>query len=202
MDQELKTDTQKLGTVGNGYELKSEDTVGYDTRSGKGHYGQDEAHYGPPAAGNTEVTMASMVDGIEVVKGKEQSLNSKSGRGAEETRGSGLGGNKVVRQGEAPPVKSWKNMFSMLVKTSGPLQFYRPDSADGKLVAKPPAEAVNEGINMWKGCLVGQFLDKHLPFLMVRSLVNRLWGKKEMPDISTTENGLYFFRFRDPEARD
>ena len=23
-----------------------------------------------------------------------------------------------------------------------------------------------------------------------------------MPDISTTENGLYFFRFRDPDARD
>ena len=55
---------------------------------------------------------------------------------------------------------------------------------------------------MWKGCLVGQFLDKRLSFPIVRSLVNRLWGKKEMPDISTNENGLYFFRFRDPEARD
>ena len=37
---------------------------------------------------------------------------------------------------------------------------------------------------------------------MVRSLVNKLWGKKEMPDISTTENGLYLFRFRDLDARD
>ena len=59
-----------------------------------------------------------------------------------------------------------------------------------------------EGIDMWKGCLVGQFLDKRLPFPVVRSLVNKLWGKKEMPDISTTENGLYFFRFRDLDARD
>ena len=58
-----------------------------------------------------------------------------------------------------------------------------------------------EGIDMWKGCLVGQFLDKRLPFPVVRSLVNKLWGKKEMPDISTTENGLYFFRFRDLDAR-
>ena len=74
--------------------------------------------------------------------------------------------------------------------------------ANGKLVAKPPVEAVNEGIDMWKGCLVGQFLDKRLPFPVVRSLVNRLWGKKEIPDISTTENGLFFFRFRDLEARD
>ena len=59
-----------------------------------------------------------------------------------------------------------------------------------------------EGINMWRGCLVGQFLDKRLPFQVVRSLVDKLWGKKEMPDISTTENDLYFFRFRDPDARD
>ena len=187
-EREKKSDLHGTGSAGYGYE--------------KGYYGQDEAHYGPPAAGSTEVTMASVVDGIEVVEGKEQSPKSKTGRGAEETRGSDLGGNKGVRQGEAPPVKSWKNLFSLPVKTSGPLQFYRPHSADGNLVARPPAETVNEGIDMWKGCLVGQFLDKRLLFPVVRSLVNRLWGKREMPDISTTENGLYFFRFRDPEARD
>ena len=107
-----------------------------------------------------------------------------------------------LEMNDAPTVKSWKNLFSLPAKTSGPLQFYRPHSADGKLVAKPSVEAVNEGIDMWKGCLVGQFLDKRLPFSVVRSLVNRLWGKKKMPNISTTENGLYFFRFRDPEARD
>ena len=101
-----------------------------------------------------------------------------------------------------PPVRSWKSLVSMPVKIGGPLQFYMPQCADGKIVAKPPVEAVNEGIDMWKGCLVGQFLDKRLPFSMVRSLVNRLWGKREMPEISTTENGLFFFRFRDPEARD
>ena len=87
-------------------------------------------------------------------------------------------------------MKSWKTLFSMSHRI------------DGKLVVKPPAEVVVEGIDMWKRCLVGQFLDKRLPFPVVRSLVDKLWGKKEMPDISTTENGLYFFRFRDPDARD
>ena len=100
------------------------------------------------------------------------------------------------------PVRSWKSLVSMPVKTGGPLQFCMPQCVDGMIVAKPPKEAVNEGIDMWKGCLVGQFLDKRLPFAVVRSLVNRLWGKREMPEISTTENGLFFFRFRDPEARD
>ena len=101
-----------------------------------------------------------------------------------------------------PPIKSWKSLVSTPVKKCGPLQFYMPHYTDGKIIAKPPVEAVNEGIDMWKGCLVGQFLDKRLPYPVVRSLVNRLWGKREMPDISTTESGLFFFRFRDPEARD
>ena len=87
-------------------------------------------------------------------------------------------------------------------KTNGQLRYSKPHRTDGKIVVKPPEEAVMEGIDMWKGCLVGQFLDKCLPFPVVRSLVNKLWGKKEMPDISTTENGLYFFRFRDLDARD
>ena len=107
-----------------------------------------------------------------------------------------------LEMANGPLVKSWKSLVSIPVKSGIPLQFYRPHCADGKLVAKPPVEAVNEGIDMWKGCLVGQFLDKRLPFPVVHSLVNRLWGKREMPDISTTENGLFFFRFKDPEARD
>ena len=141
-------------------------------------------------------------------------------------QGSGLAGNGYVHCtpdfpatinseiANDPPVRSWKSLVSMPVKTGGPLQFYMPQCADVMIVAKPPVEAVNEGIDfffffldnegfdLWKGCLVGQFLDKRLPFPVVCSLVNRLWGKREMPEISTTENGLFFFRFRDPEARD
>ena len=139
---------------------------------------------------------------------KEQMLEQINGRDTSETAaGGGLLG---PIEGDKPPagantskeVKSWKSLVSIPVKSGSPLQFYRPHCANGKLVAKPPAEAVNEGIDMWKGCLVGQFLDKRLPFPVVRSLVNRLWGKREMPDISTTGNGLFFFRFKDPEARD
>ena len=37
---------------------------------------------------------------------------------------------------------------------------------------------------------------------MVRSFVERLWGKHEIPEISITDNGLYIFRFRDLVARD
>ena len=139
-------------------------------------------------------------EGIEM--GCEQRFGPIFGRDIEEGLENGFGGNNGDRFGELAPVKSWKALFSMPAKTYGPLQLSRPHKSDGKFVVKPPEEAVMEGIDMWKGCLVGQFLDKRLPFPMVRSLVNKLWGKKEMPDISTTKHGLYFFRFRDLDARD
>ena len=118
------------------------------------------------------------------------------------TMGNGLGGNIVVRNGDSIPMKSWKNLFSVPTKSNGQLLYSKPHRNAGKIVVKPYEEAALEGIDMWKGCLVGQFLDKRLPFPVVRSLVNKLWGKKEIPDISMTDNGLYFFRFRDLDARD
>ena len=148
--------------------------------------------------GRYEVEMDAIPMGVNEIRNTGNSSNNDN-RG---TMGNGLGGNSRVINGDSNPVKSWKSLVSIPVKSGSPLQFYRPHCADGKLVAKPPAEAVNEGIDMWKGCLVGQFLDKRLPFPVVHSLVNRLWGKREMPDISTTENGLFFFRFNDLEARD
>ena len=65
------------------------------------------------------------------------------------------GGNNVDRNGDPTPVKSWKNLFSVPTKTNGQLQYSRPLRTDGKFVVKPPEEAVMEGIDMWKGCLVG-----------------------------------------------
>ena len=118
------------------------------------------------------------------------------------TIGNGLGGNNEVRNGDSIPMKSWKNLFSVPTKSIGQLLYSKPHRNAGKIVVKPPEAAVLEGIYMWKGCLVGPFLFRISVFPVVRSLVNKLWGKKEMPDISTTDNGLYFFRFRDLDARD
>ena len=73
---------------------------------------------------------------------------------------------------------------------------------NGKLTINPLAEVVVEGVGIWEGSLVGQFFDKRLPLHVVWSLVEWLWGKHEIPVISTTDNGLYIFRFKDPDARD
>ena len=107
-----------------------------------------------------------------------------------------------VRKGDREPIKCWNNLFSAPTRTNPKLDFYAPACVDGVPEIHPPDEAVFEGVNMWKGCLVGQFFDRRLPIHVVRTMVDKLWGKHEMPEISTTDNGLYLFKFRDMDARD
>ena len=106
-----------------------------------------------------------------------------------------------VRKGEREPIKYWNNFFLAPIRSNPKLDFYAP-CVDGMSEIHPPDEAVFEGVSMWKGCLVCQFFDKRFPIHVVRATVDKLWGKHEMPEISTTDNGLYLFRFRDMDARD
>ena len=111
-------------------------------------------------------------------------------------------GNIGDRKGEMAPVKTWMNLFSAPTITNSTLDFFAPASVDGTPVIHPSVKVVFEGMSLWKGCLVGQFFDKRLPIHVVRIVVDKVWGKHEMPEISTTDNGLYLFRFRDMDARD
>lgn len=42
---------------------------------------------------------------------------------------------------------------------------------------KPQEEAIQEGITKWSPSLVGQFLDKPLPFYIVKRYVNCMCGQ-------------------------
>ena len=108
----------------------------------------------------------------------------------------------VLPSDDANVSHTWRSLFVTRPKSCSSLAFYNPTKVDGKLTINPPPEAVAEGVSIWEGSLVGQFLDKRLPLHVVRSFVERLWGKHEIPEISITDNGLYIFRFRDMVARD
>lgn len=66
-----------------------------------------------------------------------------------------------------------------------------------------------EGIAKWKlTSLVGQFLDKPLPFFLVKKSVAIMWKQYREIEVFSLENGMYIFRFPDevtceevPEAK-
>ena len=116
--------------------------------------------------------------------------------------GRGRGATAAILQSDDAKVNhNWRSLFVNGPKSCSTLAFYNPSTVDGKVTVNPPPEAVAEGVGIWEGSLVGQFFDKRLP-LHVKSFVERLWGKHEIPEISTTDNGLYIFRFKDLVARD
>ena len=45
------------------------------------------------------------------------------------------------------------------------MHYYGPAREDGKVVVKPPKEAIEESISKWSPSLVGQFLNKPFPFV-------------------------------------
>ena len=116
--------------------------------------------------------------------------------------GKGRGDSAAALQSNDFKFSHWRSLFVNRPKSFSPLAFFNPTIVNGKVTINPPAEAVAEGIGLWEESVVGQFFHKRLPLHVVRSFVERLWGKHEIPEISTTDNGLYIFRFKDPEARD
>ena len=100
--------------------------------------------------------------------------------------GFGLMGERGLPESSPP---NWRSLFAGRPKSCAPLVFSTPSIVDGKTVINPPVGAVLEGVEFWEGCIVGQLFEKRLPLHVVRSIIDRLWSKHEMPEI-TTSDGL------------
>jgi hypothetical protein len=104
----------------------------------------------------------------------------------------------VDQVGSEPEVEAsnWRGLFQT-VNSLSKLEYFAPKIAGGKVVVSPPEEAVEEGIDKWKTSLVGQFLDKPLPYFLLKKIcgcyVEAIWEV----EVFSLENGMYIFRFSD-----
>jgi hypothetical protein len=74
------------------------------------------------------------------------------------------------------PVQDWRRLFRS-EKPIGNLQYFAPSQEDGRVVVKPPKEAIEEVILKWSPSLVGQFLDKPLPYYTVKRAMDSFWAQ-------------------------
>jgi hypothetical protein len=102
---------------------------------------------------------------------------------------------------QKPLAQDWRNLFRT-EKSLDALHYYAPARENGKIVVKPPKEAIEEGVSKWSPSLVGQFLDKPLPFFIVKRTVDFMWAQYGKVEVFLLENGLYLFRFADVKTRD
>lgn len=69
-------------------------------------------------------------------------------------------------------------------------------------MVRPLIEVVEEGILEWAPNLVGQVLDKPLPFLLVKNTIENLWRQLGPIQVHSMEKGLFPFKFPDCRIRD
>jgi hypothetical protein len=50
--------------------------------------------------------------------------------------------------------------------------------------------------------MIGQFLDKPLPFFLVKKSIDIMWKRYGTVEVFSLENGLFIFRFSDEVTRD
>jgi hypothetical protein len=98
-------------------------------------------------------------------------------------------------------IQDWRQFFHSK-KSFGSLQYHEPNRKDGRVIVQPPKEAIEEGILKWSSSLIGQFLEKPLPFYVVKRTVENIWSAYGKVEVFLLENGLYLFRFADKGSRE
>jgi hypothetical protein len=102
----------------------------------------------------------------------------------------------VLPDVDNPKVGEWANLLKT-DRTMGSLQYFEPKKNGGKTYVFPPDAVVEEGIVQWKSSLVGQFMDKPLPYFLVKKSVQSMWSQYGEIEIFSLENGIFIFRFQD-----
>jgi hypothetical protein len=98
-------------------------------------------------------------------------------------------------------VQDWRQLFQSK-NSFGSLQYHEPNHQNEKNIVQPPKEGIEEGILKWFSSLIGQFLDKPLPFYVVKRTVENIWSAYGSVEVFLLENGLYLFHFADESTRE
>ncbi|XP_028120127.1 uncharacterized protein LOC114317570 [Camellia sinensis] len=66
-----------------------------------------------------------------------------------------------------------------------------PRGSDKIVVELPPPSPMVK----WEACLVGYFIDKNLPYTLIKNNANNMWKNKGLVDILKNDDGFFFFMF-------
>ncbi|KAF5201499.1 hypothetical protein FRX31_008918 [Thalictrum thalictroides] len=96
--------------------------------------------------------------------------------------------------------KRWNSLLKSAPPSAGSeeLCYIDPIYEEGKLIID--VDLLNEGSHEWENRVVGFFLDKKLPFSMVKDTVEKKWTLKGSMDLAL-DGDMYYFTFHNEEDR-
>ncbi|KAF5198562.1 Dnase i-like superfamily protein [Thalictrum thalictroides] len=93
--------------------------------------------------------------------------------------------------------QKWSNLFAKGLDSCS-LQWVQTEMDGNATVV--PKDILDHGAEIWKDHLVGYFVDKKMPYFLVKKTVEREWKVKGGLEIST-DGKLYYFKFSAEEDR-
>ncbi|KAF5197585.1 zinc ion binding / nucleic acid binding protein [Thalictrum thalictroides] len=93
---------------------------------------------------------------------------------------------------------AWSALFKNNSSLDTSLSKCATDVVDG--VAKVPQELIDRGVSEWQDYLVGYFIDKKLPFRMVRDVLTKSWKIKGSFNM-TTDDEIFYFKFQQQDDK-
>ncbi|KAL7163729.1 hypothetical protein ACSBR2_039783 [Camellia fascicularis] len=77
------------------------------------------------------------------------------------------------------------------------LKFFRPKRDQDKIVVEMPPTSPSV---KWEACLVGYFIDKNLPYNLIKNNAINMWKNKGLVDILKNDDGFIFFMFENRDC--
>ncbi|KAF5204973.1 zinc ion binding / nucleic acid binding protein [Thalictrum thalictroides] len=93
---------------------------------------------------------------------------------------------------------AWSSLFKSNSSFDVSLSKCETSLVDG--IATVPQEIMEEGSKDWKDFLIGYFIDKKLPFHMVKNALTKTWKLKGSFTMTTDED-VFYFKFNAPEDK-
>jgi hypothetical protein len=64
-----------------------------------------------------------------------------------------------------------------------------------RVIVSRPIDVFEEGCTLWQSTIVGHFVGPKLPFLVVKTIANRIWGSLGLLEVLSSKNGFFIFSF-------
>ena len=99
----------------------------------------------------------------------------------------------AVVSGHVPPTKE----HEALSKVDVALSYFPPSRVNGRIRVKLPKSVSDVGERLWRNTLVGYFLGRIPPFLLVQRIAKSIWGNEGLLDVLSNGHGYFLFKFND-----
>lgn len=93
--------------------------------------------------------------------------------------------------------RTWANVAATPDRFEVKLQYFPPKLSQDKIIVEMPSVSP---LAKWESSLVGYFIDKRLPYTLIKNSAFNMWKNKGLLEVQMNDNGFAFFIFENQDC--